>query len=549
MSISIQQFINTYNGKYVQWRECVALFWQFNQDVNKGEAYSAPGAANLWMQGGQPYIWDTYDRVSLGQFGDWAIWSGTYGAYTNAGSGHVAMFVSDNGNGTGKFFSMNPNPAQIMTLSYNGIMGFLRPKLDNVAPQGGDITPITQLAGNQRQVGPNGSANYRKSPDPDSDLLGSFDPNSTLTFSAWTKGTPVSGIDIWFKGAMTGGYVWAGGLTDQGTHDLPQENAPAPAPAPAPALAGNQRQVGPDAAANYRKSPTSQSDLLGAFDPNSIINVSAWTHGENVSGIDVWFKGALTGGYVWAGAVTDQGTHDLAQEGSTPAPTPAPAPTPTPTPAPTPTPVPAAYDFVADFDFVEKIPANINNLQRASDYPGTVVFPSAPKDVVIHQFGTPGIDTVTSTINQFKNPNLGEKAVSAHFVVSGKRIIQMVSLKDRAYHAYIVGNNYVGIETDPAQDADTIASVNKLLRALKAKYGYTLTPIRHKDVPQCVTNCGALINLDNYQIDVQPAPAPTPDPTPVPVPTPAPTPSPAPDKEQIIAAYQAWQLQEYLRNS
>jgi hypothetical protein len=130
----------------------------------------------------------------------------------------------------------------------------------------------------------------------------------------------------------------------------------------------------------------------------------------------------------------------------------------------------------------------------------------------------------------------------------------MVSLSDRAYHAYVVGNDYVGIETDPHQDPETIASVNKLQRALKAKYGYTLIPIRHKDVPQCVTNCGALINLDNYQIDA-PAPAPTPVPTPTPAPAPTPVPAPTPTPvnvdlttEQalkVIAAFQSWQLESW----
>jgi hypothetical protein len=192
----------------------------------------------------------------------------------------------------------------------------------------------------------------------------------------------------------------------------------------------------------------------------------------------------------------------------------------------------AKYSFTPDFDFVEVIPAGIGNFQYGN-------FPANPDSVVIHQFGTLGVDTLNSTINTFNNPN-GGRQVSAHFVVSGKRIIQMVSLKDRAYHAGTVGNNYVGIETDPAQDADTIASTKKLLAALKTKFGRELTKVLHKNVPGNSTNCGASITLSKYDLTtpviVVPVPPSETKPTDIPVtpivvtPTPpAPTPVPVTD--------------------
>ena len=76
-----QEFIDTYNGKAVvipgyATAECVALFWRYNLDVNAGEPYSAPGAANLWTHvSGYPYLWETYERVAgppAGPPGDWA---------------------------------------------------------------------------------------------------------------------------------------------------------------------------------------------------------------------------------------------------------------------------------------------------------------------------------------------------------------------------------------------------------------------------------------------------------------------------------------------
>lgn len=184
-------------------------------------------------------------------------------------------------------------------------------------------------------------------------------------------------------------------------------------------------------------------------------------------------------------------------------------------------------------------------------------FPEKPEKVAIHQFGTLGVDTLNSTINTFTNPNM-ERVASSHFVVSGKRIIQMVSLKDRAYHAGSVGNNYVGIETDPAQDADTIESTKKLLAALKEKYGYELVKTLHKDIPGNSTNCGASITLAKYNLDtpviIVPVPVPT-EPTPIDVPetpvvvTPTPTPTPAPetvDREAVIEDFLEYLKKSYL---
>jgi hypothetical protein len=115
---------------------------------------------------------------------------------------------------------------------------------------------------------------------------------------------------------------------------------------------------------------------------------------------------------------------------------------------------------------------------------------------VIHDFGTKGKDTITSLINWFTKAR-GD-GTSAHFAVSGKRIVQLVSLKDRAYHAGKIGNNYIGIETDPAQDPETIESAKSLLKELKVKYGYQFPLIEHNQIMS--TSCGDDVDLANYDI-------------------------------------------------
>jgi hypothetical protein len=189
------------------------------------------------------------------------------------------------------------------------------------------------------------------------------------------------------------------------------------------------------------------------------------------------------------------------------------------------------YSFTPDFDFVEYRPAHTDNM-------GDGNFPANPAMIVLHQMDAkekhPSLDGVISFF-QTPRPNA---PTSAHFGVSGKRIVQFVSLKDRAFHAKEVGNNYIGIEVDPQEDPDTVESVKKLIRALNAKYGKVFQYIKHQNVPGNSTSCGNDIHLEKYIVD-----APTPQPPVIvvppivdPEPEPTPTPEPAPEKDEEFEA-------------
>jgi len=67
------------------------------------------------------------------QPGDWAIWIGPC-AVTNLS--HIAMFVKDNGNGTGLFLTQNPGATRYLNITYSGIAGSFRPSIYNV------VTPV-----------------------------------------------------------------------------------------------------------------------------------------------------------------------------------------------------------------------------------------------------------------------------------------------------------------------------------------------------------------------------------------------------------------------
>lgn len=417
---------------------------------------------------------------------------------------------------------------------YNGYYGRLNPNL-----YCGGLAQAPDIQPNQRVVGQYG-VKERSGPSTASVEGRIFKHGDALTFKGYYR----SPEGIWFVGAFTGTFFHSSAFDDSDTHDLPDLTPAAP---PVSELGVMQRRVANDVA-YYRSEPKTGAALVHTYKKGDIVNFSHWKRGDDVNGNAIWFKGAFPDGWAWSGAFENHGTDGLPEDAPAVSnPTPAPA----PVPAPAPTPVPDKYSFTPDFDFVECIPAALPNFMFGN-------FPEKPEKAVIHQFGTPGVDTLTSTINTFTHPAL-ERVASAHFVVSGDRIIQMVSLKDRAYHAGKGGNSWIGIETDPAQDEKTIASTVKLLRALEAKLGYKLALIRHREVPLepgsdklASTNCGALIDLAKYKTEVEPAPAPTPTPEPVPTPEPTPTPTPEPAPtltvSEVIEKFQRFQRDDFLRN-
>ena len=155
---------------------------------------------------------------------------------------------------------------------------------------------------------------------------------------------------------------------------------------------------------------------------------------------------------------------------------------------------------------------------------------------VIHQFGTLGKDPFESTGNQFAKEGT---FVSAYHSVSGRRIRQHVALKDRAYHAAATGNSWYGMETDPAQDYETILTARALLLAVDAKRGRKLAPILHRDVPGCATSCGAVIDLARYDVTFPVAPAPAPPVSPAPAP-------PALDEAGVLRKFFDWLIQLFM---
>lgn len=137
-SWSPQAFMDEYTGKQVdmdgvppeQPYQCVDL-WKKCLEVigypNPSRAIGGDGYAwNIWFNREYLGYSEYFDYPSTPQFGDWAV-------FNKAGEtpySHVAMFVSDNGNGTAQFFGQNqPNPyCTVTSISTANILGWLRVK-------------------------------------------------------------------------------------------------------------------------------------------------------------------------------------------------------------------------------------------------------------------------------------------------------------------------------------------------------------------------------------------------------------------------------------
>lgn len=125
----LQRFIERYNNQYLNTdgaygAQCWDLFDKFCQDYDiKVSRYCAITGyvSDLF------YLFDDYgysayfDKINAEdvQVGDWCFWD--YGNMK-----HVALKV-----GANTYFSQNPNPSQVITLSPVGIIGGMRPKLEN----------------------------------------------------------------------------------------------------------------------------------------------------------------------------------------------------------------------------------------------------------------------------------------------------------------------------------------------------------------------------------------------------------------------------------
>lgn len=252
-------------------------------------------------------------------------------------------------------------------------------------------------------------------------------------------------------------------------------------------LKANERITVTPNGVNRRQGADKNTPLIDYFGPDLIITLAGYVKGTDPygDGNNIWFVGGISGGYMHSSGFTNTSTDGLTdltvynppENPSTNAP---------------------VYDFTLDFAVingitVEKRPAETGNVDVSN-------FPADPTECVKHWWNNianrPDIESV---MNEFARKDAFK---SAHFVVGEYRIIQMVSLKDRAYHAGAAGNDKVGIEIDPfvtEKNADGTytdrakriqENVKELHQTLEEKYGHELKARLHKELMN--TECSGI---------------------------------------------------------
>lgn len=130
--VSPQQFIDAQIGKTVDvdgyyGPQCWDLFAFFCQEAGYPvfNCTTTGFVKDIYNDRYESGILNYFDDVSVMQKGDWCVWGNSPATPFS----HIAMFVQDNGNGTGLFFGQNQGSpvANVTSIPYAGSLGALRP--------------------------------------------------------------------------------------------------------------------------------------------------------------------------------------------------------------------------------------------------------------------------------------------------------------------------------------------------------------------------------------------------------------------------------------
>lgn len=229
-----------------------------------------------------------------------------------------------------------------------------------------DLTPAAALGAQQRRT--TTELNGRADASVNAELKQTLPAGTVGDFDAWKYGDAVGTENRWARGAHSGDWFSLAYLEPQNVDNLTDLNPAAPTPS-----ATNQRAVGAGGA-NGRTGPGRSYSVAQSLPAGTVGTFDAWTRGEKVEDVDVWFRGALSGNWFWSGGFTNQSTDGLTEIS---APTTAP-PSTTPSgdnPLGLPTHTPFYPDAVIGLD------APLGNAPR-----GTKGKPPVPAPVIIDQF-------------------------------------------------------------------------------------------------------------------------------------------------------------------
>lgn len=117
---------------------------------------------------------------------------------------------------------------------------------------------------------------------------------------------------------------------------------------------------------------------------------------------------------------------------------------------------------------------------------------SKVRRIVIHHWDDPkrkpSLDGVLSWLTTTRSK------VSAHYVVSGRKVYRLVPESVVAWHARGGNSDSIGIECDPRQQDETYETVAALIRDIRSRHG-DIPLVRHRDVKGSSTTCPGTYDL------------------------------------------------------
>lgn len=198
--MNIQEWMNSVNGQVVDMDgayggQCWDLWSSYARNV-----YGIPAADTNTVDGYAASVYTArYDRSQALQnaftretsnytpsYGDVAFWNGN-------GMNHVAIVVKDNGNGTLNTMSQNPDKAGYVTISKNGIIGYLHPRSTTTpspAPANNNVTIIPRNYKVNVDV-----LNVRSAPSTSAQVVAQYHYGQTVNLAE--------------GGVIADGYIWA----------------------------------------------------------------------------------------------------------------------------------------------------------------------------------------------------------------------------------------------------------------------------------------------------------------------------------------------------
>jgi murein DD-endopeptidase MepM/ murein hydrolase activator NlpD len=171
-----------------------------------------------------------------------------------------------------------------------------------------DLNPPTKLEPHQRKA--DTAVNGRAEPNTTAPIVSTLAAGAVGDFDGWINGQSVEGEVRWLRGLHSGAFFSLKYLSPKNTSGLDDLNE---------VVIGDVRTNG-ESDTNVRGGPFTSFPVVDSIPPGEDVGMSGWAHGEDVQGIDIWYRREADNLWAWSGGFTSQSTDGLTEVTSLPLP-------------------------------------------------------------------------------------------------------------------------------------------------------------------------------------------------------------------------------------